>query len=296
MKKEGLVSIVENYLKSNINEMFTGREITEWIMENKKEFCEAKRKNSKQDLSSNINLMSQIRAEIATNKDILKKKGIFYTGNRPMKFFYSEDSLKVDEKTIIEDKKLEKDLYPILSDYLYKELGILSKRIDESKSKNNKGKNGNKWLYPDVVGIKDISENMENETKEFIKYVGLEKHNLYSFEVKKDITLSNLREYFFQTVSNSSWANFSYLVAESITKDALEELEILSSSFKIGFISLSRTEHEESYIQIPAEYKKSIDVNLINRILEQNSDFKNYIELIKEFYQTGKLKQSDWDI
>tara|TARA_Y100001960_G_scaffold52306_1_gene53358 strand:- start:17 stop:433 length:417 start_codon:yes stop_codon:yes gene_type:complete len=137
---------------------------------------------------------------------------------------------------------------------------------------------------------------MENETKEFIKYVGLEKHNLYSFEVKKDITLSNLREYFFQTVSNSSWANFSYLVAESITKDALEELEILSSSFKIGFISLSRTEDEESYIQIPAEYKKSIDVNLINRILEQNSDFKNYIELVKEFYQTGKLKKSDWDI
>ncbi len=276
--------------------MFTGKEITEWVMENKKEFCETKRKNSKQDLSSDINLMSQIRAEIATNKDTLKKKGISYTGNRPMKFFYSEDSLKVDEKTIIEDKKLEKDLYPILSDYLYKELWILSKRIDESKSKNNKGKNGNKWLYPDVVGIKDISENMENETKEFIKYVGLEKHNLYSFEVKKDITLSNLREYFFQTVSNSSWANFSYLVAESITKDALEELEILSSSFKIGFISLSRTEDEESYIQIPAEYKKSIDVNLINRILEQNSDFKNYIELVKEFYQTGKLKKSDWDI
>ena len=122
MKKEGLVFIVENYLKSNVNEMFTGREITEWIMENKKEFCETKRKNSKQDLSSDINLMSQIRAEIATNKDTLKKKGISYTGNRPMKFFYSEDSLKVDEKTIIEDKKLEKDLYPILSDYLYKEL------------------------------------------------------------------------------------------------------------------------------------------------------------------------------
>ena len=86
------------------------------------------------------------------------------------------------------------------------------------------------------------------------------------------------------------------IVAPSFTKDALEELEILSSSFKIGFISISRIEDEDSYIQLQAEYKKSIDIKLIDRILEQNSDFKNYIELVKEFYQTAKLKQSDWDI
>ena len=52
--------------------------------------------------------------------------------------------------------------------------------------------------------------------------------SLYSFEVKDGIiTAGNLREAFFQTVSNSSWANYSYLVAEKLHDNADEELQLL---------------------------------------------------------------------
>ena len=63
---------------------------------------------------------------------------------------------------------------------------------------------------------------------------------MYSFEVKDGIIKSHeLREYFFQTVSNSSWANYSYLVAEGLGGDLVEkELQLLCASFKIGLINL----------------------------------------------------------
>lgn len=35
---------------------------------------------------------------------------------------------------------------------------------------------------------------------------------------------------------------------------------------------------------------------MINRIVEENKDFKDYICLITEFYQTGKLKKTEWGI
>ena len=40
---------------------------------------------------------------------------------------------------------------------------------------------------------------------------------LWSFEVKKELNVSNARKSFFQAVSNSSWANEGYLVATSIS-------------------------------------------------------------------------------
>ena len=39
---------------------------------------------------------------------------------------------------------------------------------------------------------------------------------LWSFEAKLLINRSNVRECFFQAVSNSSWANFGYLVAAGV--------------------------------------------------------------------------------
>jgi hypothetical protein len=41
----------------------------------------------------------------------------------------------------------------------------------------------------------------------------------YSFELKKELTFSNLRESFFQAVSNSSWAHEGYLVAAEVSAD-----------------------------------------------------------------------------
>lgn len=35
---------------------------------------------------------------------------------------------------------------------------------------------------------------------------------------------------------------------------------------------------------------------MIDRMVKENSDFREFINLITEFYQTGKLKNRDWDI
>ena len=50
---------------------------------------------------------------------------------------------------------------------------------------------------------------------------------------------SNVRESFFQAVSNSSWANFGYLVAaEVVGADTLKELRMLYAAHGIGLIQL----------------------------------------------------------
>lgn len=35
---------------------------------------------------------------------------------------------------------------------------------------------------------------------------------------------------------------------------------------------------------------------MIDRITKENPDFKEFVNLITEFYQTGKIKERDWDI
>jgi hypothetical protein len=47
---------------------------------------------------------------------------------------------------------------------------------------------------------------------------------------------------------------------------------------------------------IPAIEKMQLDWNMIDRITKENSDFRDFISLITEFYQTGRIKERDWDI
>lgn len=106
-----------------------------------------------------------------------------------------------------------------------------------------------------------------------------------------------MREAFFQTVSNSSWANFGYLVANEIEgAETLKELRMLSSLHGIGFIRLDSENPSESQIMIPAKERNEIDWDITNRLTEENKDFLEYIKLIRQFYQTGELRHSDWNM
>jgi hypothetical protein len=97
-------------------------------------------------------------------------------------------------------------------------------------------------------------------------------------------------------VSNSSWANFGYLVVKEIGgSDTMEELRILTSVHGIGFIRLDIEAPSESQILIPAKERNEVDWNAANRLAEANSDFLEYIRLIREFYQTDKIRSIDWD-
>lgn len=303
-----LTNTTFNFLKQNPTKKFTARKIAQWIFENYPEDCRKKQKRSTatvMPLNSDTALIQQIVAEIGSKRPHLQKKHpeIKTTEGRPRQYYFTQstDSAEIDEVENsvadgIDGGVKEHDLYPLLSKFLWSEFEVYSKRINEKHSRNKYGSGGNKWLYPDLVGIQDLSREWHREIKDCVLQYFDKKTKLWSFEVKILINRSNVRQAFFQTVSNSSWANFSYLVASEISGvDTLKELRILSSLHGIGFIRLDRENFSESQIVIPAKERNEIDWNTANRLLEENEDFFHYIKLIRQFYQTGEIRQFDWD-
>lgn len=296
---------VVDILASHPEQHFTARSLAEEILKLKPEECSEKMNRSKATvvpLTDTEALLNQLVAEIGAAKNRIQdiSANVKMTAERPRKYYYSK---KTDAEEIVEAEKTSKqnehpehDSYPLLCQYLYNELNIFPKRIDEKRSSNSKGKNGNIWLHPDIVGLKNLSQSWSADVINCANNHAFNKTSLWSFEVKIKINLSNVREYFFQTVSNSSWANYSYLVAQEIDDKAMDELRILCGRHKIGLIKLERNNPTESQILIPAPEKQVLDWDMIDRMVKENSDFREFINLITEFYQTGKLKNRDWDI
>ncbi|WP_196426505.1 hypothetical protein [Piscirickettsia salmonis] len=108
--------------------------------------------------------------------------------------------------------------------------------------------------------------------------------------------MGNVRKSFFQAVSNSSWANEGYLVARSIADSrAYQELRMLSALHGIGVILLSVENPSESELLLPAQKRSVIDWQSVNRIVEENADFKDFIDLVANYYQTDRLRKCDWN-
>ena len=300
---------VFEFLKDNSGKKFTAREIASWIFETFPEYIEKKKSRSKAivvPLNNDEAVVQQVIAEISSQRPRLQKKypQIKTTEGRPRKYYYtvSSDSEEVKkvENLALNTKDTtpfkEHSLYPILSEFLLSELDVHSKRIDEKRSKNSHGPRGNKWLYPDLVGLEDLSKDWNREIKDCVKEYADKKTKLWSFEVKILVNRSNIREVFFQTVSNSSWANFAYLVASELEgTETLKELRILSSLHGIGFILLNVENPSESEIIIPAKERLEIDWNTANRLVTENKDFNEYIKIVRQFYQTGEIRKQDWD-
>jgi uncharacterized protein len=191
----------------------------------------------------------------------------------------------------------EQALYPMLAAYLLsKHRPIYPKRIDEKTSANSHGKEGNKWLHPDVVGMEDLTAGWGYEMKNLSANAGARQAKLWSFEVKVDVPRSKVREYFFQAVSNSTWANYGYLVAVSIKADALAELRVLHELHGIGVIRLDpNNPADDTVIEIPARERPEVDWGTCNRIASENKDFLKYLQLISHFYATKSPSVKEWD-
>lgn len=302
-----LVEMTYNVLKINFKTKFTAKELARKIVETFPSEFESKRKNDR--FSNENEFLSQVAAEIGRNKEtLLKKKGVINDKqNRPQLYFFNKDYETETEITIepdtedslseiIETSISESDLYPILGSFLKSELNIYSRRIDEKKSKNNRGPKGNIWLHPDVVGVELLDENWNTKVKQSIKGAGGNRVKLYSFEVKKKVTQSSLREDFFQAVSNSSWANQGFLVAEELKASDLlfSELKMLSTLHGIGFILLNKENPSESQMLLTAREKSEPDWVSINRLVNENSDFEEFITSLKIYYDSSEINKTDW--
>jgi hypothetical protein len=285
----------------------TAREIADYILRNFPDECAAKKANSS-NLTTDDELIAQLIAEIGSRRPSIQRRipAFKNTEGRPRKYYYSDKS---DEAEILENESLlqtnaiqananksgEHDLYPLLSQYLKEEFDLYSARIDEKRSSNRRGPNGNRWLYPDVVGVEALCFDWNIDVRDCVKQYSDKLTKLWSFEVKVLINRSNVRECFFQTVSNSSWANFGYLVAAEIEgRDTLNELRMLFAAHGIGVIRLDRDNPTESQILIPAREKDEIDWNMVNRLATENTDFLDYIKKVKDFYLLGGQRPSYW--
>lgn len=174
-------------------------------------------------------------------------------------------------------------------------MGLYCLRIDENRSSNKHGSGGNRWLHPDIVALETVDQGWDEAVRSCVRSGNHASIRLWSFEVKKQLTRSNVRESFFQAVSNSSWANLGYLIATGVNSDAEQELQMLSSLHGIGVLILDQASLFDSQILIPAKERMDADWQSINRIVTENSDFKHYIEQVSIYNQTGRLTKSIWN-
>jgi uncharacterized protein len=177
----------------------------------------------------------------------------------------------------------ERDLHKLLSSYL-KNSGIYSKTIFHEQSN---GKDSNQiWTHPDMVGIKFL--NLQTKVSQnFLKAINrADTFKLNSYEIKKEINNDNeLKKAFFQAVSNSTWANFGYLVAFEFSDSLMEEMERLNQSFGIGVIELNANPYQ-SRILFQAKYR-DLDFKTIDKLCKMNKEFEKFIE------QTEKLMTAE---
>jgi len=188
----------------------------------------------------------------------------------------------------------ERDLHRFLTYFTYTYQTIYTKTIyHENSSKDRYAQ----WLHPDMVGVYFSLGTWKPEVLEIAREVGNLVLRLYSYEIKRELTFSNLRESFFQAVSNSSWAHQGYLVAAEIAQnqDFIEELKRLSTSFGIGVIKLDIYNPDDSEILIPAKEKEFLDINTINRLAEINSDFLKFLKGIKIDLSSGEIRKERYD-
>ncbi|QBL11900.1 HTH domain-containing protein [Campylobacter helveticus] len=199
-------------------------------------------------------------------------------------------NLSEEKEVKLEKTKFnERDLHPLLVKFLYENLDfrLNSKTIYHEKSKKSEsGKD--KWNYPDIVGVYFPYDDYQNETLGLLESLKLNSYKIFSFELKISINFSNLKEYYFQAVSNSSWANEGYLVVlKELDSEVLSELRRLNQSFGIGVIQLDGSEISNSKIVLSAK-EKALDMQTIDMLVDKNEDFKKFINDINQQIRAGK--------
>ncbi len=179
----------------------------------------------------------------------------------------------------------ERDLHPFLT-YIAinnENLKCYTKTIfHEESSKSPKGMD--RWLYPDMVGVRFLHAEWSNANLiAFSKKFDTLPVKLVSFELKREISVHNCRECYFQAISNSS--NEGYLVGRHIDTHNLKLMDLLKrlhASFGIGVIDL-RTDEDKSAILLNAKYKEKIDYTVASELSAKNEKFSGFLKSVVDY-------------
>ncbi|MCQ2672277.1 COG2958 family protein [Helicobacter pylori] len=191
----------------------------------------------------------------------------------------------------------ERDLHPFLT-YMAihnENLKCYTKTIFHEESvKSPKGMD--RWLYPDMVGVRFLHAELSNENLiAFSKKFDTLPIKLVSFELKKEISVHNCRECYFQAISNSSWANEGYLVGRHIdthNPQLMDLLKRLHASFGIGVIDL-RTDEDKSAILLNAKYKEKIDYTVASELSAKNEKFSGFLKSVVDYDPAHSYRYRD---
>ncbi|OOC27882.1 COG2958 family protein [Helicobacter pylori] len=191
----------------------------------------------------------------------------------------------------------ERDLHPFLTYMAFynENLKCYTKTIfHEESSKSPKGMD--RWLYPDMVGVRFLHAELSNENLiAFSKKFDTLPIKLVSFELKKEISVHNCRECYFQAISNSSWANEGYLVGRHIdthNPQLMDLLKRLHASFGIGVIDL-RTDEDKSAILLNAKYKEKIDYTMAQELSDKNKKFSGFLKSVVDYDPAHSYRYKD---
>jgi hypothetical protein len=219
---------------------------------------------------------------------------------KPTRFFLKDlqqsdkPQTKPNKKATPKDDSFnERGLHPLLTYFLYTKYRIYTKTILHETSPK---KEFSQWQHPDIVGVSYYMENWKEEVYDIVNFTGNQPIKIYSYELKKELSLSNLRESYFQAVSNSSWANEGYLVAAKIdlAKDFMNEITRLSNSFGIGLISLDTKDPDNSKILLQARQKDILDIEMMNK-MGMNPNFRDFLKRIKNDLANKEIIKEKYD-
>jgi len=211
-------------------------------------------------------------------------------GTRPKKFYLKSQKFSIDIDSLNPQEKeketsqkasyTEKDLHPLMVYYGSNYLKAYLMTIHHNKSTKREF---GEWVHPDIVGCYYPFTDWYGDVVDVSNLLSSSAIRLFSFELKKELNFSNLRESFFQAVSNSSWANEGYLVAAEIEEDKefINELTRLSTAFGIGVIKLNTEDPDSCETLLPAQTRDRVDWDTVNKIAQMNSDFKDFLKRIK---------------
>ena len=199
------------------------------------------------DVAQKVGLVSQLETGGKTPKaslgarlytDVKRSNSPFgKIGARPARFVLKTSLGKIPKEILDQIPEIpssfvqsfsypERDLHPLLVWFAKDKFEAHCKTIFHEKSVK-KGPKHNQWLHPDIAGFSLNSQDWKREVVDLAQRSGAETAKLYSFELKIAIDFSTLREYFFQAVSNSSWAHEGYLVAAEIDEDFVSSCVIV---------------------------------------------------------------------
>lgn len=164
-------------LRSQPDQRFKAREIAEWIHQTyPSETLDKMRRSS--FLETETALLSQLVAEIGANRPTWQSRysNLRTTEGRPRRYYWTEkseieevldseaadnpESLSISQIVEVTPRIMERDLYPMLTEFISSEVGATAFRINEGTASNRRGPGGNKWLYPDIVAIEALGSGL----------------------------------------------------------------------------------------------------------------------------------------